>query len=195
MIRLYGRRVMLRPLVPGDFAGWSEVRIRNGEWLTNWEPLAPPGQGDPSRDRGAFDLRCSNRERDRQMGNGYGFGIFVDGTFAGEINLNNVVRGAFQNAHIGYWIDRARAGNSYMSEAVVVITRFAFESLHLHRAEINIVPRNTNSRRVMEKLLYRAEGISERFLEIAGTWEDHMRYAITLEEWLKRRDELTAAWL
>ena len=38
-LRLYGRRVVLRPLVAQDFNGWSEVRRRNGEWLTQWEPM------------------------------------------------------------------------------------------------------------------------------------------------------------
>ena len=47
----------------------------------------------------------------------------------------------------------------------------------------------------MEKLRLRNEGVAERFLEIAGTWEDHVRYAITAEEWAMRRAELTAAWI
>jgi ribosomal-protein-alanine N-acetyltransferase len=34
-----------------------------------------------------------------------------------------------------------------------------------------------------------------RYLEINGTWEDHVRYAITSEEWDERRDELAQAWL
>ena len=60
---------------------------------------------------------------------------------------------------------------------------FAFEQLDLHRLEICIVPRNPNSRRVMEKLAIREEGIAQRFLEINGAWEDHVRYGITVEEW------------
>jgi [ribosomal protein S5]-alanine N-acetyltransferase len=194
MIRLYGRRIMLRPLVPNDFAAWSEVRIRNADWLLKWEPRAAGGQGDPTRDRSAFDLRCANRERDRQMGVAYSFGLFVDGSFAGEINLNNLVRGAFQNATIGYWIDQARAGNAYMSEAVVVLAKFAFENLHLHRCEINIIPRNTNSRRVMEKLAIREEGVAIRYLEINGIWEDHVNFGLTVEEWRERTAEF-ANWL
>jgi [ribosomal protein S5]-alanine N-acetyltransferase len=194
MIRLYGRRIMLRPLVPNDFSTWSEVRTRNADWLLKWEPRALAGQGDTARDRSAFDLRCANRERDRQLGLAYSFGIFVDGAFAGEINLNNVVRGAFQNVTIGYWIDQARAGNAYMSEAVVVVSKFAFENLHLHRCEINIIPRNTNSRRVMQKLAIREEGIALRYLEINGIWEDHVNYAITAEEWRDRLVEF-GAWL
>ena len=76
-----------------------------------------------------------------------------------------------------------------------MVARYAFEELHLHRLEICIVPRNTNSRRVMEKLDIREEGVALRFLEINGVWEDHVRYGITLEEWTARRDELLAAWV
>ena len=65
----------------------------------------------------------------------------------------------------------------------------------MHRVEISIIPRNLPSRRVVEKLGIREEGIAERFLEIDGVWEDHMRYAITSEEWVRREAELVAEWL
>jgi len=195
VLRLYGRRVLLRPLTPTDFAPWSEVRVRNEGWLLKWEPRRLPGHPDATRDRDAFAARCGARDRERQLGGGYGFGIFVDGAFAGEINLNAVQRGAFQSAYIGYWIDEAKAGNGYMPEAVVVLARYAFEELRLHRLQIAIIPRNRNSRRVMEKLRLREEGIAQRYLEINGVWEDHVRYAITAEEWDERRTEITAAWL
>jgi [ribosomal protein S5]-alanine N-acetyltransferase len=193
-LRLHGRRVVLRPLTPSDFGSWSEVRVRNESWLLPWEPQRLGGQPDPTRDRHAFAARCSARDRDRAADSSYALGMFVDQRFAGEINLNSVVRGALQSATIGYWIDRALAGHGYTAEGVGVLMRFAFEQLHLHRIEICIVPRNTNSRRVVEKLGLRCEGLAERFLEIAGVWEDHLRYAITAEEWQRRRDELAAAW-
>ncbi len=194
-LRLYGRRVMLRPLMSTDFAAWSEVRRRNGEWLTRWEPSRSPFLADPTEDQGAFLSRCAVRDRERSTGAAYGFGLFIDGAVAGEVNLNNVVRGAMQSGTIGYWIDQARAGNRYIPEGVVVLLRYAFLELHLHRVEICIVPRNTNSRRVMEVLGIREEGTALRFLEINGVWEDHVRYGITLEEWEKRAAELSAAWL
>lgn len=194
-LRLYGRRVVLRPLVAQDFNGWSEVRRRNGDWLTVWEPMRLPHHPDPELSRDVFAARCGARDRERHAGSQYAFGIFVDGAFAGEINLNNVVRGAFQSATIGYWIDKARAGRSLMAEAVAVLAQYSFEELHLHRLEICIIPRNHNSRRVMEKLDIRTEGVAERFLEINGTWEDHVRYGITIEEWNDRRDEFSSNWL
>ena len=194
MIRLFGRRVMLRPLVGSDFAQWSEVRVRNQEWLLKWEPMRIAGTPDPSIDREAFAVRCSARERERQLGAGYGFGIFIEGRFAGEINLNSVHRGPFQNAYIGYWIDEAHAGEGYTPESLVVVLRYGFEELGLHRLQIAIIPRNKASRRVVEKLDIREEGIALRYLEINGVWEDHVRYAMTTEEWDERRDELLTEW-
>jgi ribosomal-protein-alanine N-acetyltransferase len=194
-MRLYGRRVMLRPLTASDFPQWADVRVRNEEWLVPWEPTRTPGATDPTRSRDAFTSRCAARDRERQAGSAYGFGVFVDNAFAGELNVNNVIRGALQSGTLGYWIDRERAGHSYIAEGVVVVARFAFEELHLHRLEICIVPRNLNSRRVMEKLAVREEGIAQRYLEINGTWEDHVRFGITVEEWTARRDDFVGAWL
>ena len=57
------------------------------------------------------------------------------------------------------------------------------------------MPRNTNSRKVMDVLGIRDEGVALRYLEINGAWEDHMRYAITAEEWQERRAEFATEWL
>ena len=192
---LFGQRVMLRPLALSDFAAWREVRVRCGEWLLKWEPQRLPNQPDTTQDRDAFAVRCSARQRERQLGSGYGFGIYLDQELVGEINLNAIQRGPFQNAYVGYWIDQAKAGRDLVPEAVVVLTRFAFEELRLHRVQIAVIPRNGRSRRVMEKLHYREEGIALRYLEINGVWEDHVRYAITTEEWAERKADLAAEWL
>ncbi len=192
---LLGRRILLRQLQPADFEQWRQVRRRNVTWLTKWEPIRPQNAPNVVEDRSAFALRCHAREREWQLGTGFGFGIFVDGVFAGEVNLNSVQRGPFQNAYVGYWIDEAQAGNNYVPEAVVAVARFAFDDQKLHRIQISIVPRNAASRRVVEKLGVRAEGIAERYLEINGVWEDHIRFAITSEEWEQRRRELAGQWL
>ncbi|NNE95070.1 MAG: GNAT family N-acetyltransferase [Acidimicrobiales bacterium] len=192
---LLGRRVLLRTLRADDFPQWSAVRRRNREWLTVWEPSTPPEAPDLTADRSAFALRCHSRDRSWQMGTGFGFGIFVGGHFVGEINLNSVQRGAFQNAYLGYWVDQDRAGNGYVPESVVLAFQFAFERANLHRVQIAIVPRNVRSLRVVEKLGLRHEGVAERYLEINGVWEDHARFAITAEDWEERGPELTAAWL
>jgi ribosomal-protein-alanine N-acetyltransferase len=193
--RLIGRRIVMRPLAAGDFRAWSEVRVHNEEWLTMWEPRRNPSLPDPTVERSAFSARCAQRDRDRAIGIAYQFGLFIGDQIVGEVNLNNVIRGAMQSGTIGYWVDQRHAGHGYVAEGVSALIRYAFEALGLHRIEICIVPRNTNSRRVMEKLAIRDEGTAQRYLEINGEWEDHTRYAMTIEEWNIRSAELTNAWL
>ncbi len=192
---LRGQRILLRPLEVEDFEEWRELRYRNIQWLCKWEPRRPTGQPDPADGREIFASRCTARHRDRQLGTGYGFGIFVGKHLAGELNLSNVIRGAYQNAHIGYWVGEAQAGRGYVPEAVVAVSKFAFEEVGLHRLQVSIVPRNRPSRRVVEKLGFRCEGLAERYLEIDGVWEDHLRFALTAEEWFERGSELSRDWL
>lgn len=191
---LTGRRVLLRPLRAEDYRAWRDVRARSREWLIRWEPR-PAGASFPPEDRATFTARCAMRARDRQLGTAYGFGIFVEGDFAGEINLSSISRGAAQSAYLGYWIDECRAGRGYMPESCVLAFAFAFEELGLHRVQVAIIPRNKNSRRVVEKLGLREEGIAKGYLEIDGVWEDHIRYAITSEEWQERRRRYLADWI
>jgi ribosomal-protein-alanine N-acetyltransferase len=193
-INLHGRRVVLRTLGDADYAAWVEVRQRCHDWLVKWEPRSVHS-AHLAEDERSFSSRCAIRERERQMGTGFGFGIFVEGRFVGEITLSSIQRGPLQSAYVGYWIDEAVAGRGLMPESVVTVLQYAFDSLRLHRVEINIIPRNGASRRVVEKLGLRFEGIAERYLEIDGAWEDHARYAITAEEWADRAPQLVADWL
>ncbi len=193
-LELTGRRVRLATLMDSDYQAWLEVRNRCRDWLVPWEPRSK-GTPLPAEDQASFAARCAMRERERQLGAGFGFGIFYEGRFAGEVTLSSIQRGPFQNGAVGYWIDRDLAGQGLTPEAVVVVLQFAFETLRLHRVEVAIIPRNAASRRVADKLALRSEGVALGFLEINGEWEDHVRYAMTTEEWAVRSTELRAAWL
>ncbi|HEV3281058.1 MAG TPA: GNAT family protein [Acidimicrobiales bacterium] len=193
-LELSGWRIRLASLVEADYEAWLAVRKRCRTWLVPWEPRSKGAPLAPE-DAASFAARCQMRERERQLGTGFGFGIFVEGRFAGEITLSSIQRGPFQNGSIGYWIDEELAGAGYIPEAVVVVLEFAFETLRLHRVEVAIIPRNQASRRVVEKLDLRNEGVALGFLEINGEWEDHVRYAMTAEEWIVRRPDLRATWL
>lgn len=192
---LKGRRIELRPLQSDDFKQWSEVRNANVDWLTQWEPTRPAGTPDVINDKNVFSTRCNARDRERHLGSGYGFGIFVDEEFSGEINISSIQRGPFQNCYVGYWIDNRKAGRGYTPESLVLLLRFAFEELNLHRVQVAIIPRNASSRRVVEKLELRKEGIAQKYLEINGMWEDHIRFAMTSEEWGQRSLSLLAEWV
>jgi ribosomal-protein-alanine N-acetyltransferase len=193
-LELVGWRLRLKTLTEDDYDAWHSVRTRCRDWLLPWEPR-PAGAPPMAEDRASFAARCAARERERQLGGGIGFGMFTEGRLSGEITLSSIQRGPFQQAYIGYWVDEELAGHGFAGEAVVIVLRYAFEELGLHRVEIAIVPRNLPSRRVVDKLGLREEGIAVGFLEIDGKWEDHVRYAITSEEWQERRSELVKVWL
>jgi len=193
---LVGGHVLLRPLRVDDWDEWREVRLRCRDWLERWEPRPEPGSADPALEREAFRARCGAWDRQRHFDAAYGFGLFLlDGRFAGEVSLGSIQRGPFQMGYIGYWIDQALAGHGYVPEGVVLMMRHSFEILDLHRLEAAIVPRNTASRRVAEKLGLRDEGTAVRFLQIQGVYEDHVRYAITAEEWRERGHLLVAQFV
>lgn len=185
-IVLRGKRVLLRPLKDSDFEPWNAVRVKSGRWLTDWEPLPPQGWGDPAGKR-LFMSRCIAREQEARNGSAHSFGVFYQGRFVGEANLAGIQRGPIQTATIGYWISQEEAGNGLIPEACAAIFRFAFEDLGLHRIQISIVPRNSASLRVVEKLRLREEGLALRYIEINGVWEDHRLFAITFEEWKEKR--------
>lgn len=151
----------------------------------------------PGEDRATYNLRCSARDREWQEGSGFALGIFTadEQRLIGEVSLSSIHRGPFQSGFVGYWIDQLCAGNGYAPEAAAAVFAFAFEQLGLHRVEVAIVPRNRPSRRVAEKLSLRNEGVAAGYLEIDGRWEDHIRYAITVDEWFARRSQYAGEWL
>ena len=106
----------------------------------------------------------------------------TDGTLVGRVALNHVSRGAWQNANLGYFVDRDHGGRGIATEAVRLTLVFAFGTLALHRVQAAVMPGNAASIRVVEKNGFRREGLARRFLEINGRWEDHLLFALTSED-------------
>ena len=175
-----GDAVDIRPLTPDDLEAQLQLRIANREFMKPYDPRQPNHFF--TRSGQEAHLRMSMQQW--AEGRGYGFGVFErsTGDLIGRVALSNVVRGAWQNATLGYWISGDKNGRGYGTEAVQLATRFAFFNAGLHRVQAAIMPRNVRSIRVIEKAGYRFEGESPRYLSIDGVWEDHRIYAMTSEE-------------
>lgn len=163
-------------LVPADVSLAEQVTDyyrRNRKFLEEYEP---------KRDEEFFSLEyqqeiLQKEVRDRAENTAFRFYIKLTeqpDKIIGSIGLSNVVWGAFRSAFLGYKLDEQFINNGYMSQAVEMLVKFAFEQLRLHRIEANVMPRNTASLRVLEKNNFINEGTSKYYLNINGIWEDHI---------------------
>ena len=176
---LHEGNVTVRPLHRADAKAWKAARRSNADWLRPWDATVPPGGAErPS------SFRALVRRLDRLARSGLcmPFAIDVDGEFAGQVTVNNIVRGSAQFASIGYWIDERVANRGITTRGVALAIDYCFNVVGLHRIEIAIRPENTNSLRVVEKLGMAEYGYAPRFLHIDDAWRDHRIYAITVEE-------------
>jgi len=105
------------------------------------------------------------------------------GAIIGAINLSQIFRGGFQNAYLGYHIGARYAGQGYMTAALQLALRYAFEYLKLHRLEANIQPGNLASIALVKRAGFVREGYSRRYLKVGGRWRDHERWALIAEDW------------
>jgi len=114
-------------------------------------------------------------------------GYFVcrksDDALVGVINLSEIVRGSLQGAFVGYWGVDGMVGQGLMTEGLALVLDEAFDSVALHRLEINIQPDNVRSIALVRRLGFRKEGFSPKYLKINGKWCDHERWAMIDEEW------------
>lgn len=75
----------------------------------------------------------------------------------------------------------------YGTDAMQVRTRFAFETLGLHRLESEARVDNIGSQRALEKTGYRREGIARKKLFWSGQWYDTVRYGMLDEDYFAPR--------
>jgi ribosomal-protein-alanine N-acetyltransferase len=101
----------------------------------------------------------------------------------GVVNINAIIRGAFQNGSLGFYAFEGYQRRGLMSAGLRRVIDFAFTKAALHRLEANIQPDNEVSRRLIARLGFRSEGVARRLLRVNGQWRDHERFALTVEEW------------
>lgn len=185
--RLLTPRLVLRPPRTNDVGEIRRLLRYNHEHLKPWNPAPPPGDDPTSITEVSKTVLRQRREWKR--GSSFVFMVAMrdePARFVGKIALNGVMRGAMFGAYLGYWLDVDNQGRGMATESISAVLDFAFGPAGLHRVQAAIMPRNERSLRVIEKLGFRREGFAERYLQIAGRWEDHILFAKTREEHVSR---------
>src|SRR5947209_7141330 len=116
-----GERVLIRAARRSDREEFIELMRTSAELHSPWSfPPTRPAEFDALVERARRD--------DFEM-------ILVvrrsDGTIVGFVNISQIFRGAFQNAHLGYAVGAPYARHGYMTEALTLVMRHVFGRLRL----------------------------------------------------------------
>jgi [ribosomal protein S5]-alanine N-acetyltransferase len=178
---LLDQPVSLRPIRAKDASVWRDTRVRNAAWLRPWEPTNPETPLYRSS-LGPYIAMARTMRREARQGLTVPWVVTYGGRFAGQLTVGSIVWGSARSAQVGYWIDEACAGRGVTPTALAMAVDHCFSVIGLHRLEATIRPENHASRRVVEKLGFREEGLRRRCLHIDGAWRDHLCYALTAED-------------
>jgi ribosomal-protein-alanine N-acetyltransferase len=144
-----------------------DFHIRNREHFRKWGPRFPFGFFAIEFWNNAFSHYINRDDTFR-------FHLFKDELIIGEISLNNIVKGNFNSAHLGYKIDFDYQGLGLMTEALTCAINYYFSELKLHRLEASYMPHNFASANILKKLGFERVGLAKKYLLINGRYEDHI---------------------
>jgi [ribosomal protein S5]-alanine N-acetyltransferase len=116
---------MIRPLSTTDADQLAALISANRAFLRPFTPERPD----------SFFTPAGQRERlSSPPGVEWRFAILDQDAIAGVISLTNVIRGPFQSANLGYWVDHSRNGRGIATAAIGEVLRFAFETAESKQA-------------------------------------------------------------
>jgi RimJ/RimL family protein N-acetyltransferase len=89
-----------------------------------------------------------------------------------------------RRAEVGFALAQSAWGHGYISEALTALLTFAFETLHLHRIEADVDPRNHRSIAVLERAGFRREGYLRERYHLGGEVQDALFYGLLRSEFV-----------
>ena len=181
---LRGKRVILRPYHESDAQALQEAVAESRDHLRPWMPFADEHQTvEESRDwiirqiagwliRDSMNVGIWDGATGRYLG-GTGF------------HIHDWDTGYFE---IGYWIRASAEGHGYVTEAVRLLTDYAFATLKAHRLEIRCDEQNLRSAAVPRRLGYVEEGLLRNNTTTpAGNLRNTLVFSLVTGEWPKDR--------
>lgn len=178
-----GERVVLRLLHEPDAEPLFAVIDESRDFLARHLPW-------PDGCRSVADVaaRIESWEMQAEMANGACWGIFErpQGFASAPALAGVIVLGWIQAAHlsasVSYWLGEKFTGRGLATEALRLLSRYAFGELGLNRLEISASVANAESRAVATRAGFVQEGISREYERIHGHFEDHVRFSLLAKD-------------
>ncbi|RFA06657.1 GNAT family N-acetyltransferase [Subtercola boreus] len=152
--------VVLRTLTADDAAALADSYRDNRDHLAPW---------DPSRSETFFTEAGQSNEvgkllADQDTGRAFPLVLSDRSRIVGRVNLVGIVRGAFESANLGYWVDARYAGRGLMTAAVGAAADLARDELGLHRIQAGTLVHNVASQSVLKRCGFTEFGLAPDYL-------------------------------
>jgi ribosomal-protein-alanine N-acetyltransferase len=96
----------------------------------------------------------------------------------GTVCFQNMIREPYHSCILGYKFDGQYHHQGFATESVNKCIDIMFREYHIHRINAYIMPNNTASLRLINRLSFRYEGTAVSFARICGEWTDHLHYVL-----------------
>ena len=165
--------ITIRPIALGDAEAVAALRRDSRDHLAPWEPDRGEAAFTTAGVRAAIAAALARAE----AGTGRSYVIEDRGRPVGGVMLNAIVRGPYiRRCSIGYWVALAETGRGVATEAVRLAKEVAFRELALEHIRAETLPENHASQKVLLRNGFAPVGRAPAYLEIAGTWRDHLLF-------------------
>lgn len=170
-------RLLLRTLTKDAAPMVLDFYDSNKEFFEPWEPKRSHNFYTLSYQK-AFLTAEHNQIADNKLIRYWVFLKDCPEEIVGTVCFQNLMREPYQSCSIGYKFSRKYLHQGYATESVRTCLGIIFNEHPMHRVDAFIMPSNTASLRLIERLGFDYEGTCRSFAKINGSWADHKHYAL-----------------
>jgi len=175
-VTLKGERIVLRPLRMSDAK--TLVPLVNDKELSEYLSFTPPLSLKDEKDY------VKRTIKGWKIGNELDWAITLGGELIGTIALKHVDKKDL-NAELGIWVARKHHRKGVGYESAKLVINFAFKKLGLNRIYYYLFTPNVASKKLIEKLGGKFEGMQRETTRKDGVFYDSYTYGILRKEWGK----------
>lgn len=113
--------------------------------------------------------------------NGFDLGIYFNEKLVGIIGINHF-DALNQKVEIGYWLSKNHQGKGIMTKSVKTLIKYIFQTLKMHRIQIDVALGNKKSTTIPDRLGFKKEGIQHQAGFLYDHFVDLQTYALLKDE-------------